>query len=200
MNVRRGHNDMNAYSWDRSGDPLVYFLNEMRSVDLLDAKSEIKLAKTIARGKNYLISVLFSLPFCLATLNKIGEKLRSGEYRVSELVHVKELEDSEGSEEEESYHHKEKENLLSQKYLEQFRLLAERSVQYFDLHSQVVHRRKTKSPTSQGEESLHRLHKSLVKQIQSLKIQQWVIEQVIQEYPEYVSRLAKTAKTPPLEH
>ena len=185
---------MSAHAWDRSGDPLIYFLNEMRAVDLLDAKSEIKLAKTIARGKKYLISIVFSLPFCLDTLNQIGEKLKSGEFRVSELVHVNEFGDS--GESEESFNQREKVNALFQQYVDQFRVLAEMSEKYTALHHRVVGLRKTETSTLQAKESLDRLHKSLVKQIHSLKLQQWVIEQVLHEFRDSVSQRQKNKGEP----
>ena len=189
---------MNLYPLDRSDDPLVYFLNEMRAVDLLDAKSEIKLANTIARGKKYLISVVFSVPFCLASLNRIGEKLKSGDIRVSELVHVKEFEDTEDAEEEERPHSVENENFQLKRYIEQFSALAELTDQYSELFPQVIHLSQAPSSLPQAKDALHRLHKVLVKQIQSLKLQQWVIELVIQECREFVNRHpSKTEETYP---
>lgn len=185
---RRAHNDMSSHTWDRSGDPLVYFLKEMRAEDLLDAQSEIRLAKAIARGKNHLISVVFSIPFCLDTLNQIGEKLKSGEFRVSELVHVNDIEDS--GENEERSHQQENVNAQFQTYVEQFKVLAEISQRYTALHFRGVALRKTKSSTLPTKKALDRLHRSLVKQIHSLKLQHWVIERVIHDFRESVSHEA----------
>ena len=120
---------MSSNTWDRSGDPLVYFLKEMRAENLLDAQSEIKLAKTIARGKKHLISIVFSLPFCLDTLNRIGEKLKSGEFRVSELVHLNEGGDA--GEDEECSNEQGNVNSQFQRYVEKFEGLAEISRTFF---------------------------------------------------------------------
>ena len=183
---RRAHNDMSSNSWDRSGDPLVYFLKEMRAENLLDAQSEIKLAKTIARGKKHLISIVFSLPFCLDTLNRIGEKLKSGEFRVSELVHMNEVGDS--GEDEECSNQKGNVNSQLQRYLEKFWVLAEISERYTALHLKEVGSPQTEPSTLQAKKTLDRLHKSIVKQIHSLKLQHWVIERVIHDLRECVSQ------------
>ena len=196
MKDRRAHNDMSSQAWDRSGDPLVYFLNEMRSVDLLDGKSEIKLANSIARGNKYLISIVFSLPFCLATLNKIGEKLKSGEFRVSELVHGNGFEDSGDHEEYNSQ--RERVHAQFQKYVDQFTELSELSQQYTDVQHGVHDRSQPKSSTRDTKANLHRIHRSLLKQIHSLKLQPWVIERVIQEYREFVSFGTPNSEEPSL--
>ncbi len=179
---------MSSDTWDRSEDPLVYFLKEISKEDLLDAQSEIKLAKAIAQGKKHLISVVFSIPFCLDTLNQIGEQLKSGEFRVSELVHVNDIEDS-GEKEERS---RQQENVTAQfqTYVEQFNLLAEISQRYTALHFRGVAPRKTEPSTLQTNKALDRLHRSLVKQIHSLKLQRWVIERVIHDFRESVSQEA----------
>ena len=175
---------MSSNPFDRSDDPLPYFLNEMRAVDLLDAKTEITLAKTIDRGKHDLISVVFSLPFCLATLNKFREKLESGDIRIYDLLQVNEFENPGTFMENQST--SAQEMLLFQKYLDQFKALGDLSRNYIALHPSVLEVKKTQDSDHQWKENLYSLHQSIVGQILSLQLQPWLLEEVISQLRESV--------------
>ena len=169
---------------DRSGDPLIYFLNEMRAIDLLDAKAELQLTKFIDQSKKQLISEVFSSPYSLYCLNHFAVKLKGGDVSLSDLV----LED-EGEvtrNEQKSVSQQGMDNSQFQETIQQFLELESLSEQFAAYSIQVREDHNVGETRHSIEKQLVSLKKEIVLRIHALKLKPWVIEEVIKEFREWV--------------
>ena len=85
----------------RSDDPVRLYLREIGSVPLLSREGEIVIAKRAEKGRNDILHLLFSLPYSLNEILKIGAKLKEAEILLSEVIPIpeKEFEEKESNEE-----------------------------------------------------------------------------------------------------
>lgn len=88
----------------KTGDPVKMYLREMGLVSLLSREGEVEIAKKIEEGEREIIIAVFSVPVSIRDVVEMGAKLRSGEFRVKNVVHNLEVED--GFVEEEVYKEK----------------------------------------------------------------------------------------------
>ncbi len=88
----------------KTGDPVKMYLREMGLVSLLSREGEVEIAKKIEEGEKEIIDAIFSVPVSIKDVIEMGAKLRSGEFRVKNVVHNLEVED--GFVEEEVYKEK----------------------------------------------------------------------------------------------
>lgn len=88
----------------KTGDPVKMYLREMGLVSLLSREGEVEIAKKIEEGEKEIIDAVFSAPVSIRDVVEMGAKLRSGEFRVKNVVHNLEVED--GFVEEEVYKEK----------------------------------------------------------------------------------------------
>ncbi len=88
----------------KTGDPVKMYLREMGLVSLLSREGEVEIAKKIEEGEKEIIDAIFSVSVSIRDIAEIGNKLRSGEFRVKNVVHNLEVED--GFVEEEVYKEK----------------------------------------------------------------------------------------------
>ncbi|MDO9527954.1 MAG: sigma-70 family RNA polymerase sigma factor [Syntrophales bacterium] len=88
----------------KTGDPVKMYLREMGLVSLLSREGEVEIAKKIEEGEKEIIDAVFSVPVSISDVIEMGAKLRSGEFRVKNVVHNIEVED--GFVEEEVYKEK----------------------------------------------------------------------------------------------
>ncbi|TSA55942.1 MAG: RNA polymerase sigma factor RpoD, partial [Planctomycetaceae bacterium] len=88
----------------KTGDPVKMYLREMGLVSLLSREGEVEIAKKIEEGEKEIIDAVFSVPVSIRDVVEMGAKLRSGEFRVKNVVHNLEVED--GFVEEEVYKEK----------------------------------------------------------------------------------------------
>jgi RNA polymerase primary sigma factor len=85
----------------RSDDPVRLYLREIGSVPLLSREGEIVIAKRAEKGRNDILHLLFSLPYSLNEILKVGDKLKEAEILLSEVIPIpeKEFEEKESNEE-----------------------------------------------------------------------------------------------------
>ena len=169
---------------DQSGDPLRYFLNEMRAIDLLDAKAEIQLTKCIDQGKRLLISEVFSSPYSLYCLNQFAGKLKGGDVSLSDLVLEDEAEVT--GKEQRSVSQHGMDNVQFQDTIQHFVELESLSEQFAAHSIQVREGHNTGETRHSIERRLAFLKKEIVLRIHALKLKPWVIEEVIKEFREWV--------------
>jgi RNA polymerase primary sigma factor len=82
----------------KGNDPVRLYLKEMGAIPLLNREGEVTLAKRIEDGEREIVSSVKSCSIALDELFKVGEKLKSGEMQVRDVI--KDL-DEESTEEEE---------------------------------------------------------------------------------------------------
>ena len=169
---------------DQSADPLRYFLNEMRAIDLLDAKAEIQLTKFIDQSKRHLISEVFSSPYSLYCLNQFAVKLKEGEIRLSDLVLEDEGEATGNGQG--SVNQQEMDNIRFQETIQHFWELESLSKQFAAHYSQVRDGNNRGKTPHAIEKQLVALREDIVLRIQAMKLKPWVIEDVIKEFREWV--------------
>jgi RNA polymerase primary sigma factor len=78
----------------KTGDPVKMYLREMGMVSLLSREGEVEIAKKIEDGIREVMDSIFSVSVCVKDVIDIGEKLRSGEIRVKNVVYN--IEDDDG--------------------------------------------------------------------------------------------------------
>ena len=83
-----------APAMGKTGDPVKMYLREMGMVSLLSRDGEVEIAKKIEEGIREVMDSIFSLSICIKDVIGIGDKLRSGEIRVKNVVYN--LEDDDG--------------------------------------------------------------------------------------------------------
>jgi len=85
----------------KTGDPVKMYLREMGTVSLLSREGEVEIAKKIEEGMREIMESLFKFPACIREVLEIGEKLRSGELRIKNVV--SNLDDEDGFVDEEPH-------------------------------------------------------------------------------------------------
>ncbi len=77
----------------RVTDPVKMYLREMGLVSLLTREGEVEIAKRIESGEQEVIEAILETPFGVSELIVLGDKIRSGDLRLKEVV--KDAEDEE---------------------------------------------------------------------------------------------------------
>jgi RNA polymerase primary sigma factor len=71
---------------DSTNDPVRLYMREMATVPLLTREGEIVIAKRVERGRLRSLKATSRLPVCIEALLAVGERLRSGEINIRDLV------------------------------------------------------------------------------------------------------------------
>ena len=166
----------------------MYFLNEMRAIDLLDAKAELQLTKYIDQNMRQLISQVFSSPYSLYCLNQFAVKLKGGDVSLSDLVLEDEAEVS--GNEQRRVSQQGMDNSQFQKTIQQFLELESLSEQFAAHYIQVREGHQAGETRHVVEKRLASFQKKIVLRIHALKLKPWVIEAVIKELREWVGTSA----------
>jgi len=82
----------------KANDPVRLYLKEMGSIPLLNREGEVNLAKRIEDGERRIMAAVKSCSVALDELFRIGEKLKSGELQVRDVI--KDLDEDSSDEEE----------------------------------------------------------------------------------------------------
>src|SRR5512134_1657010 len=82
----------------KGNDPVRLYLKEMGAIPLLNREGEVSLAKRIEDGEREIVSSVKGCSIALDELFKIGEKLKTGEMQVRDVI--KDLDDDSTDEEE----------------------------------------------------------------------------------------------------
>jgi RNA polymerase primary sigma factor len=70
----------------KGNDPVRLYLKEMGAIHLLNREGEVSLAKRIEDGEREIVSAVKSCSIALADLFKVGEKLKTGEMQVRDVI------------------------------------------------------------------------------------------------------------------
>ena len=79
-----------AFSPDKTSDPVLLYLREMGSVQLLKREEEVALAKRMERGRALVLKTVSRSPLVLEELIEMGRELRNGTRSIREVVHFDE--------------------------------------------------------------------------------------------------------------
>jgi RNA polymerase primary sigma factor len=82
----------------KANDPVRLYLKEMGSIPLLNREGEVNLAKRIEDGERAIMAAVKSCSIALDELFQIGEKLKSGELQIRDVI--KDLDEDSSDEEE----------------------------------------------------------------------------------------------------
>ncbi len=83
----------------KANDPVRLYLKEMGSIPLLNREGEVSLAKRIEDGEREIVAAVKGCPVALAEILEIGQKLRTGESQIRDVI--KDLDEDSTEEEEE---------------------------------------------------------------------------------------------------
>ncbi len=78
--------DLTPGSIDKTNDPVRLYLREMALVPLLTRDGEVSIARRIERGRQRVLKAISRSPICIEEMLQIGERLRSGELHIREVV------------------------------------------------------------------------------------------------------------------
>ncbi len=92
-------------------DPLGIYLKEMRSFPLLTREGEVQIAKRIESGQQEVLSVVLNCPIAIKEVINLGDALRAGRTKISEVTN--EIDDEEASVVEEQMQKKKVLNLIN---------------------------------------------------------------------------------------
>ena len=84
---------------DTATDPVRLYMREMATVPLLSRDAEIAISRRIERGRLRSLKATSRLPMCVEALIELGDKLQSGEIKLSELINFNEPDDDEEEDE-----------------------------------------------------------------------------------------------------
>jgi len=84
--------DLTAGTLDKTNDPVRLYLREMAVVPLLTRDGEVSIARRIERGRQRVLKAISRSPICIEEMLQIGERLRSGELHIREVVTFSEQE------------------------------------------------------------------------------------------------------------
>ncbi|RMG73493.1 MAG: RNA polymerase sigma factor RpoD [Nitrospirae bacterium] len=73
---------------EREFDAISSYLKEMGAVPLLTKQGEIEIAKQIEKGKEQLMSAIFSVPYILRKIVELGELVERGDAPLDEIVNI----------------------------------------------------------------------------------------------------------------
>ena len=85
----------------KTGDPVKMYLREMGLVSLLSSEGEVEIAKKIEEGEKEVMDSIFGLACSIKDVVEVGEKLKSNELRIKNVV--ANLEDEDGFVEEDMH-------------------------------------------------------------------------------------------------
>ena len=71
---------------DSDYEPLKMYLKEMGNIPLLTKEGEIETSKLIEKGRRKLMEIVFSLPFAVEKILKLGEDVRNGETGIDDII------------------------------------------------------------------------------------------------------------------
>src|SRR5262249_31252389 len=83
---------------DTATDPVRLYMREMATVPLLSRDAEIAISRRIERGRLRSLKATSRLPLCVEALIELGDRLQSGEIKLSELISFNEPDDEEEDE------------------------------------------------------------------------------------------------------
>jgi len=78
--------DLTPSAIDKTNDPVRMYLREMGTVPLLTREGEVEIAKRIERGKLSVFKAISRTPTIAKAVVRMGERLKSGERTIRELV------------------------------------------------------------------------------------------------------------------
>jgi RNA polymerase primary sigma factor len=94
-------NDSASSAESKSTDPVRIYLRRIGSVALLTREGEVELAKRMEEGEHAILTAILNSPALVREILKLGEDVRGGKCRVSDLIEEEERDqdDEEGSDE-----------------------------------------------------------------------------------------------------
>jgi RNA polymerase primary sigma factor len=84
--------DLTAGSIDKTNDPVRLYLREMAIVPLLTREGEVSIARRIERGRRRALKAISRSPICVEELLEFGDRLKSGELHIRDIVNFSEQE------------------------------------------------------------------------------------------------------------
>ena len=85
---------------DAATDPVRLYMREMATVPLLSREEEIHISRRVERGRLRSLKATSRLPLCVEALIELGDKLQSGEIKLSELINFNDQEEDDEDERE----------------------------------------------------------------------------------------------------
>src|SRR5205809_3053391 len=84
--------DLTPGTVDKTNDPVRLYLREMAVVPLLTRDGEVSIARRIERGRMRIHKAISRAPVCIEEMIEIGERLKTGEWHIKDIVTFNEQE------------------------------------------------------------------------------------------------------------
>ncbi len=153
-----------AFAEDTS-DPVRMYLQEMGAVSLLTREQEVEIAKQIESGEHEVRDLVLSMPFTLAYLLDIAERIKAGEMSERDLLDEEQEETAEVEEGEEPIE-KEPEGIILKQLEKLKKLVDDRN----DTEGQLRAKRSTARAQPLAEKRLQQIERKIRKALEDLEL------------------------------
>ncbi|MGH7852583.1 MAG: RNA polymerase sigma factor RpoD/SigA [Candidatus Binatia bacterium] len=170
-------------------NPLVRYLQDIRSLPLLSRNEEIDLSRQIERGASELLEEAFSSSLALRCALDLGKTVAAGKWNMRDVVKLRV---------EASGEHLHDEKILRARFLAGVRKLQNLETLRQRGIAQVG---RSAIPTcqKQSDPRVMRRHKTIARLIKSLDLNENQIEKIIQQHTDVYQRAKQLKKTPPAQ-
>ena len=93
QSTRQQQRETKNHAESKSSDPVRIYLRKIGSVALLTREGEVELAKRMEEGEHAILTAILNSPALVREILKLGEDLRCGKSRVSDITEEEERDD-----------------------------------------------------------------------------------------------------------
>ncbi|MFQ5579208.1 MAG: RNA polymerase sigma factor RpoD [Nitrospiria bacterium] len=156
----------------RTDDPVRLYLREIGTVPLLSREGEIEIAKRIEKGKEEILTIVFGLPLAIQEVVSLGDRLRSEEASLGEVIVIPEDEFEVVEQDREE---------MKKKTLQTMARIKVRRREYYNALETAKRPGRSQKAKDLAAEMLQKSRTKLIGKIEALNLHPHVMDQVIEE-------------------
>jgi len=169
-----------GHASSKSHDPIRLYMRKMGSVSLLDREGEVAIAKRIEEGENRVFGVILGCPITVEEIIQLGDKIKKGKVKASEVVkHI--------DEEEEDYIEEEE---IKERVISVIGKIRADNLERTKLHALVkAGRNLTEAKARKLAEAMKGYEKRIIASLHELHLRKDVIDQIGEQLKSMVERV-----------
>jgi RNA polymerase primary sigma factor len=170
-------------NFQKFNDPVMIYMREMGSFSLLNREEEIEIAKRIEEGEKEVADVVLNAPLIIREVISMGEKLRSDNLSVREVV--KDLDNEETDIDEEYY---------KRKLLSLIERIKRREQKKLELQKELTQEHLSKVKRIELKKKIDQRTEKVVNLTQQINLNKPQIEKVVQKLKHFLERMEKAER------